>query len=115
MDTLAIITELEAQKANIDEVIAAMRRMAGSGVTGKRRGRPPVWLQQAKQAKTSTAAVAAVSAPAVTVKGNRGGKRAFSVAARRNMATAQRLRWAAKRKALKSAKRVKAAAKTAKA
>ena len=42
-----MIRELQAERDRINEVVAAMERFA-AGRMGKRRGRPPKWLSEAK-------------------------------------------------------------------
>jgi hypothetical protein len=43
MELTKVIAELRAERAAIDEALAALDRIARA-TTGKRRGRPPAWL-----------------------------------------------------------------------
>ena len=47
MDVNRILTELREEHANIVDVIMNLERLASGG--GKRRGRPPKWLTEARQ------------------------------------------------------------------
>jgi len=47
MDLSKMIRELQAEHERLTEVVAAMERFA-AGRMGKRRGRPPKWLSEAK-------------------------------------------------------------------
>ncbi len=76
-----MIAELRAERAAIDEALAALDRIARAG-TGKRRGRPPAWL-----AATDAAA-----------SGEPRKKRSLSPEVKKKMAEAQKKRWAAYRK-----------------
>lgn len=73
MDTLKMLTELRAERTNVEEAIAVLERLARG--QGKRRGRPPLWL---KQAPTP------IDAPRK--------RKPFSAATRRKMQIAQRKR-----------------------
>ncbi len=72
MNIIHYINELRTERANIDEAINVLSRLAANGP--KRRGRPPKWMGSAAPEK----------------KG-----RVFSAAARRRMSIAQKKRWAA--------------------
>jgi hypothetical protein len=49
MDVLKMIAELQQERAQIEETITAIERLAlGSG---KRRGRPPAWMKEASSPK----------------------------------------------------------------
>jgi hypothetical protein len=43
MDVLKMLAELHEERAQIEEAIVTMERLA-SGQRGKRRGRPPAWM-----------------------------------------------------------------------
>ena len=74
-----MLSELRAEREQLDEAIIVLQRLAMGG--RKRRGRPPKWMSQA--------------API----GPEPSKRlAFSAATRKRMAAAQRKRWTARRK-----------------
>jgi hypothetical protein len=45
MDVLKMIAELQQERAQIEETIVAIERLALGG--GKRRGRPPAWMAAA--------------------------------------------------------------------
>ncbi len=49
MDTTAILTELRAEREQIDKAIIALERLART--RGKRRGRPPKWMKEAAAPK----------------------------------------------------------------
>jgi hypothetical protein len=85
MELTKMIAELRAERAAIDEALAALDRIARASI-GKRRGRPPAWLAAAN-------AAAASSGPAEPKK-----KRVLSPEVRKKMAEAQKRRWAAYRK-----------------
>jgi hypothetical protein len=82
MDILKILAELRSEKERLEEAILTIERLA-SGHLGKRRGRPPKWMANAKDA------TALFVAPKK--------RRKFSASTRKRMAEAQRKRWAAKR------------------
>jgi hypothetical protein len=82
MDILKMISELRAERENIEQAIIALERVARSG--GKRRGRPPKWMTD--------------GVPTAT-KAEEKRKRVFSAKTKRKMALAQKRRWAAARKA----------------
>jgi hypothetical protein len=83
MELTKVIAELRAERAAIDEALAALDRIARASV-GKRRGRPPAWL-------TATAGAIAVAEEPKK-------KRSLSPEVRKKMAEAQKKRWAAYRK-----------------
>ncbi len=84
MELTKVIAELRAERAAIDEALAALDRIARA-TTGKRRGRPPAWL-----AATTNAISEATAEPRK--------KRSLSPEVRKKMAEAQKKRWAAYRK-----------------
>lgn len=88
MELTKVIAELRAERAAIDEALAALDRIARASV-GKRRGRPPAWL-------TATAGIAMAGEPKK--------KRSLSPEVRKKMAEAQKKRWAAYRKEQNAAK-----------
>ena len=79
MDIAKMISELRVERESIEQAIIALERVARG--SGKRRGRPPKWMSESTQATRT-------SKPA---------KRVFSAETRRNMALAQKKRWAAAR------------------
>jgi hypothetical protein len=83
MELTKVIAELRAERAAIDEALAALDRIARA-TTGKRRGRPPAWL--------------AATTGAIPVTGEPPKKRSLSPEVRKKMAEAQKKRWAAYRK-----------------
>ena len=48
MDISQMIRELQTERERLAEVISAVERFA-AGRMGKRRGRPPKWLSEAKE------------------------------------------------------------------
>jgi hypothetical protein len=86
MNVDAMIKTLQAEKEALDAAILVLERLASRH--GRRRGRPPAWLQ-VRQAEAATEANA--SKPRKARKG-------FSEETKRKMAEAQRRRWAAARK-----------------
>ena len=86
MELTKVIAELRAERAAIDEALAALDRIARASV-GKRRGRPPAWLTAAN-----------ASGPALEMNGEPRKKRSLSPDVRKKMAEAQKRRWAAYRK-----------------
>ena len=80
MDIAKMISELRAERENIEQAIIALERVARS--RGKRRGRPPKWMSERTQAKGTS----------------KRAKRVFSAETRRKMALAQKKRWAATKK-----------------
>ena len=70
MNIPKVIADLRQYKAQLEQAIAALDRLARK--RGGRRGRPPKWMAQAGQPRT----------------------RKFSAATRMRMAAAQRRRWA---------------------
>jgi hypothetical protein len=87
MDLTKIIADLRAERAQIEEAILALERLARG--EGKRRGRPPKWLSEANVTDSDSDSDAA---PAKKRK-----KRALTPEARERMAEAQRKRWEAYR------------------
>ena len=85
MDILKMISELRAERENVEQAIMALERVARSG--GKRRGRPPKWMTEG----VPTAAVSEDKR-----------KRVFSAETNRKMALAQKRRWAARKARAKS-------------
>jgi hypothetical protein len=83
MELTKVIAELRAERAAIDEALAALDRIARA-TPAKRRGRPPAWL---------AAATGAIPETGEPVK-----KRSLSAEVRKKMAEAQKKRWAAYRK-----------------
>jgi hypothetical protein len=81
MELTKVIAELKAERAAIDEALAALDRIARSS-GGKRRGRPPSWL---------------VKAAVIADAGETQKKRSLSAEVRKKMAEAQKKRWAAYR------------------
>ena len=47
MDVTKILTELREEREQLEEAIISLERLARG--RGKRRGRPPAWLQDAKK------------------------------------------------------------------
>ena len=86
MELIKLIAELRSERKAIEEVLIALERLART--QGKRRGRPPAWL----------ALTGSSNGPEALGK-----KRVLSPDARRRMAEAQKKRWAAYRKANKTA------------
>lgn len=83
MELTKVIAELRAERAAIDEALAALDRIARA-TPAKRRGRPPAWLT------ATTAAAAMTGEPRKT--------RTLSPEVRKKMAEAQKRRWATYRK-----------------
>jgi hypothetical protein len=83
MDITKMLLELRSERAQLEEAILALKRLATG--QGKRRGRPPKWM---------TLSVVGDGQETATRK-----RRAFSAATRAKMAAAQRKRWAARKKA----------------
>jgi len=82
MDIHRILAELRSEKERLEEAILTVERLA-AGSLGKRRGRPPKWMANAK--------VATGTSPAPKKR------RRFSAATRKRMAEAQRKRWASRK------------------
>ncbi|MBM3737174.1 MAG: hypothetical protein FJW39_15445 [Acidobacteria bacterium] len=61
MDVTKILEDLRAERAQIEEAILTLERLSRG--TGKRRGRPPQWLQEARRR-----AETAVPVPVAPVK-----------------------------------------------
>jgi hypothetical protein len=80
MDINQILEQLRAEREQIEAAILALERLVRGG--GKRRGRPPKWLQPDGVG----------GAP----EGEPKKPRKFTEEARRRMSEAQRKRWAAK-------------------
>jgi hypothetical protein len=83
MELTKVIAELRAERAAIDEALAALDRIARTA-PAKRRGRPPAWLA------ATTGAIPEAAEPRK--------KRTLSPEIRKKMAEAQKRRWAAYRK-----------------
>ncbi len=83
MELTKVIAELRAERAAIDEALAALDRIARAS-TAKRRGRPPAWLANASGGEPAA--------------GEPAKKRSLSPEVRKKMAEAQKKRWAAYRK-----------------
>jgi len=75
-----MLAELRSQKAQIEEAILVLQRLAAGGA--KRRGRPPKWMSSATDASGFAATPA------------RRKRKPFSAATKKKMAEAQRKRWA---------------------
>jgi hypothetical protein len=82
MNIINLIAELRNEQQQIDQAILALQAL-GATSGAKRRGRPPKWLSEAKQA----------TAPAPEKKRTR----VVSAATRRKMAEAQQRRAAARK------------------
>jgi hypothetical protein len=76
---LQMLSDLRAERQQIEEAILVLERLASSG--GRRRGRPPKWMAQVQ--------------PEVATSIRK--KSVFSLATRQKMAAAQRRRWAKRR------------------
>jgi len=87
MELTKVIAELRAERAAIDEALAALDRIARA-TAGKRRGRPPAWMAAAGIGNGAVAEDA----------GEPRKKRSLSPEVRKKMAEAQKKRWAAYRK-----------------
>jgi hypothetical protein len=85
MELTKVIAELRAERAAIDEALAALDRIARAAA-GKRRGRPPAWM--------AASGIVGTAAPS----GEPRKKRSLSPEVRKKMAEAQKKRWAAYRK-----------------
>jgi hypothetical protein len=77
MDILSMLSELRAERDQLEEAIITIQRLAAG--QGKRRGRPPAWMKAQTNAGTPRK------------------RKAFSAATRKKMAAAQKARWAAKK------------------
>ena len=82
MDILKMLGELRQQRDRLEEAIIVIERLAAHG--GKRRGRPPKWMQKVK-------------AEVVGGAGVQRKRKAFSAETRAKMAKSQRDRWARSR------------------
>ena len=89
MDIHSILAELRSEKERLEEAILTIERLA-AGSMGKRRGRPPKWLEGAR----------AGGAPVLDEPKK---KRRFSAATRKKMAEAQRKRWASRKSSAQAA------------
>ena len=87
MDIHRILAELRSEQERLQEAIVTIERLA-SGTLGKRRGRPPKWMESGKAANAKTEA-----APHTAGKK----RRRFSAATRKRMAESQRKRWASRK------------------
>jgi hypothetical protein len=85
MDFNAMLSQLKNELELLNSAIFAIERLAGS--SGKRRGRPPKWMSEAKGEEAEPEAARSRKS------------RTFSPEARKRMAEAQRQRWAARRAA----------------
>lgn len=98
MDITKMLAELRAEREQLDEAILSLERLARGG--GKRRGRPPKWMTDARTTEGSGDANhtehLAPAAPAAKKRGRK--KRVLSAESREKMAAAQKRRWAAERK-----------------
>jgi hypothetical protein len=82
MDITKILFELRSQLQQLDEAILVIQRLAAG--QGKRRGRPPKWMAQVRDREPSVP----VSSASVRKR------KSFSAATRKEMAAAQKRRWA---------------------
>jgi len=82
MDIAQMLSDLRSERAQIEEAILALQRLASG--QGRRRGRPPKWM----------AASPAGDGQEEPMRK----RRDFSAATRAKMAAAQRKRWAARKK-----------------
>jgi hypothetical protein len=87
MDIHRILADLRSEQERLQEAILTIERLA-TGTLGKRRGRPPKWMESARTA-TGKADVAPRAA------GKK--RRRFSAATRKRMAESQRKRWASRK------------------
>jgi hypothetical protein len=83
MDISKTLHDLYAERRQLDEVISTLIRLSAG--QPKRRGRPPKWMAETRNATPSLTAVPT--------------SRTFSLKSRRRMAAAQRKRWATVKKA----------------
>lgn len=81
MDVLKMIAELRSERDQVEEAILSLERLALG--RGKRRGRPPKWMTDAIDSRSSART------------GRK--KRVLSAEARARIAAGQRKRWAAVR------------------
>ena len=58
MDVTKILEELKRERDQIEEAILTLERLAEG--RGRRRGRPPAWLSEARKREKTTPAVPAV-------------------------------------------------------
>ncbi len=77
MDVLRMLSELRAERDQLEEAIITIQRLAAG--QGKRRGRPPAWMKSETDVATPRK------------------RKAFTAATRKKMAAAQKARWAAKK------------------
>ena len=60
MDVAKMLVELRAEREQLEEAIITLERLARG--RGKRRGRPPAWMAEAKKRVKTTAVVTKKSA-----------------------------------------------------
>jgi hypothetical protein len=65
MDVSRILEELKAERQQIEEAIVSLERLAHG--RGRRRGRPPAWMSEAKRRDTAEGQVHAAE-PAAAAK-----------------------------------------------
>jgi len=67
MDVSRILEDLKAERQQIEEAIVSLERLAHG--RGRRRGRPPAWMSEAKRrdAAEGQVHVAEAAAPAKTI------------------------------------------------
>ena len=85
MDITKMLSELRTERATIEEAILTLERLARG--SGRRRGRPPKWMSDARSQVPSEASASTRR------------KRVVSPEARARMAAAQRKRWARREEA----------------
>jgi hypothetical protein len=61
MDVTKMLEELKEEREQIEEAILTLERLARG--RGRRRGRPPLWLVEARKRTPETAAAAPVTVP----------------------------------------------------
>jgi hypothetical protein len=71
MDVTKMLTELRQEREQIEEAIMTLERLAKG--RGKRRGRPPLWLVEAKKRTQGRAAATAPKAKAAAAGSKTGG------------------------------------------
>jgi hypothetical protein len=81
VDTVKMLAELRQERAQLEEAILVLERLAGG--QGRRRGRLPAWMSAQRLGPT-------VVAPDRK-------RKPFSAATRKKMAESQRKRWVAKK------------------
>jgi hypothetical protein len=67
MDVTKMLADLRQEREQIEEAILTLERLARG--RGKRRGRPPIWLAEAKK-RTNAKAVTKAKAVAAGAKGS---------------------------------------------